>query len=809
MKKAIFKRLVCLAVCLLLAWHGGISAVLAAAPEPDEGFAELASTDQVEPEKTVKEIGAKAVDEHDNEIDTTVEEYTFTFSTIPTCYEDIVQYKLDSPYKTMALLILAFKTCESGDYTACMEMLDYLTDTRATLNGEPCPFSQYIPWRSILKDRMDQNNKYKYIGNAYLKGATPENNYTPDEPITITLRQSVYEPYAEAVYTTDGKTQVTPKLYQVLISLAGADNDRYCLFYQDDEENWKVWSTNWQNLLVDVQTQASDILTPPEYARPANPAHPQPAPTETVTLVPALAAGVDENGDTTVIDTTVEEHTFTFSTIPTCYEDIVQYELDSPYKTMALLILAFKACENGDYTACAEMLDYLTNTAVPEPGKKDAEEHQLCYPFSRYYPWISFLKDRMDQNNKYAYIGNAYLNGATPENNYTPNTPVTITLRQSTYEPYTSGTHLTDPTLYQVLISLDGADNDRYCLLYQDQRGDWRIWSTSWQSLLVDVQTRACDILTPPEYTRPTNPAHPQLEPVEVVYEVPAQAPGVDDGGNATILDVTVEQHSFTFLTVPTCYEDIVQYKLDSPYKTMALLILAFRTWTPENPSVCLEMLDYLTNTAVDSGKTDSQGNKLSKRLSEHQFWVDFVRDRMRQNNKYRYIGNAYLEGATPSNDYTPTEPITITVRQSVYDPYHSSDTHLTDPTLKQVLISLAGADNDRYSLFYQDQRGDWRVFGDNWKGLLTDVKTPTEDIPWPAEVDRSKPPVTPQADPTPVVEDVPARAVDENDEPFDTTVKQYTFTFSTIPTCYEDIVQYELDSPYKTMALLILAFKA
>ena len=61
-------------------------------------------------------------------------------------------------------------------------------------------------------------------------------------------------------------------------------------------------------------------------------------------------------------------------------------------------------------------------------------------------------------------------------------------------------------------------------------------------------------------------------------------------------------------------------------------------------------------------------------------------------------------------------------MRQSTYDPYKAGTD--TTPELKQVLISIAGADNDRYSVFYQDQRGDWRVFGDQWKGLLTDVKT-------------------------------------------------------------------------------------
>ena len=95
----------------------------------------------------------------------------------------------------------------------------------------------------------------------------------------------------------------------------------------------------------------------------------------------------------------------------------------------------------------------------------------------------------------------------------------------------------------------------------------------------------------------------------------------------------------------------------------------------------------------------------------------------MTQNNKYQYIGDAYLKGATPANNYTPETPITVTVRQSAYDPYKEKAE--TTPELKQVLVHIAGADNDRYTLFYQDQRGDWRVFGDNWKGLLANIREP------------------------------------------------------------------------------------
>ena len=775
-------------------------------------------TGQKEPDVKVENVPALAAGVDGNgdpiEIETTVEQYTYTFTTVPKTYEDIIQYQLDSPYKTMALYFLALRTWDPDNPKTCEKMLDYLTnpdvDSYRTEGGKHLSkaFSEHTPWTSFLKDRMTQNDKYRFIGDAYLGGATPQNNYTPDETdgaVTITLRQSTYDPYKAA-------QTGSPELKQVLVSLAGADNDRYGLLYQDQRGDWRFFGDNWKGLLADVKTPAMDIILPPETGTPGTG---QQEPDVKKERVPAMA--VDENDKPIPVE--VEQYTYTFTTVPKTYEDIIQYKLDSPYKTMALYFLALRTYDPKAPETCEKMLDYLTNPKS-DSGKTDQDGRKLSVGFSEYTPWKSFLSDRMKQNSKYRFIGNAYLGGASPWNDYTPDETdgaVTVTLRQSVYDPYKAGTETT-PELKQVLVSIDGADNDRYGLLYKDERGDWRFFDTNWQGLLADVKTPTMDILMPPE-TGPLPKKLTQKEPVETEYEVPAKAPAVDDMGNDIVVDTTVKQHTFVFSTVPTNYEEIIQYKLDSPYKTMALLFLAYRTWTPENPTDCLEMLDYLTNPNVDSGKKDANGRKLSKKFSEHQFWVDFLRDRMRQNEKYRYIGNAFLEGAMPSNNYTPTKPVTITVRESVYNPYRPSSGDITvpynaetDPTLYQVLVSIPGADNDKYSLFYQDQRGDWRVFGDNWKGLLVDIKTPSGDIPLPPIVDRTKAPETPQTDPAPVIEKVPARAVEEGGGIADTTVEQYTFTFSTVPKTYEDIIQYSLKDedggPYKTMALFFLALR-
>ncbi|MBQ1435790.1 MAG: hypothetical protein IIZ19_07830 [Clostridia bacterium] len=783
-------RIVSLALCIML-----ILQLL-----PSLALAATSGKAQKEPKLTITEVPAQALDGNGHIIDTTVKQYTYTFSTVPKNAVEMAQYKLDSPYKTMALLILAYRMWDPDDESTALRMLDYITDTGATVNGEYCPFSEYNPWINALRDRMLQNNKYRFIGNAYLGGAAPENDYTPTEPITVTVRQSVYDPYAKA-------TDWAPEQTQVLISLPGAENDRYCLFAKDESGNWKVFRTSWQNLLADVQTMASDKIYPPETKRPDKYSNVQTEPSEKHVMIPAKASGLDENGEPIVIDTEVEQVTYTFKTVPKSYEDLVQYKLDSPYKTMALFFMALRTWTPEDPDTCIEMLDYLT-FSNSDSKTTDAEGHKLAVPFSEYKYWRDFLKDRMMQNTKYRYIGNAYLGGATPKNNYTPSKTITVTLRQSVYDPYKAEA-AESPELKQVLIHIEGADNDRYALLYQDQRGDWRFFGDNWMGLLADVQKPDMDVLMPPETIRPEKYTNPQREPVESIFEIPAKAPGVDDAGNPIIIDTTVKQHTFTFTTVPKTYEDIIQYKLDSPYKTMALLILAYRTWTPENPNDCLKMLDYLTNTDVSSGKKDATGHYISRKFSEYQWWYDFLRDRMRQNEKYRYIGNAYLEGAMPSNDYTPSLPVTITVKESVYVPFSSKETKETDPPLYQVLISIPGADNDRYSLFYQDQRGDWRVFGDNWMGLLADVKTPSGDVPLPPEVKRAAKPKNKQKEPVETVRNVAAKAVDENDKPIDVTVEEHTFTFSTIPSCYEDIVQYKLDSPYKTMALYFLALRS
>ena len=155
--RSVFLRLLSAALCALLLLQG-ISAAAPAVPAEDPRGAFLL-TDREEPREVVSLIPGTGLEQH-----------VFTFSTLPSNGAEMAQYEPDSPYKAMALLILAFRAWTPENPTDCLEMLDCLTDTGSTIAGSdtPCPFSRYTPWVSALNDRMTQNDKYRYIGNAYL-----------------------------------------------------------------------------------------------------------------------------------------------------------------------------------------------------------------------------------------------------------------------------------------------------------------------------------------------------------------------------------------------------------------------------------------------------------------------------------------------------------------------------------------------------------------------------------------------------------------------------------------------------------------
>ncbi len=105
----------------------------------------------------------------------------FVFTAIPQNAEELKalpEANLDTPYKTAALTMLALLKYESDPET-CYAMLD-------ALRG-PDPLSPFA--KQFIKERLDGKT---YKVKSFFAGATPENSYTPTQPLTICVSDNPY-----------------------------------------------------------------------------------------------------------------------------------------------------------------------------------------------------------------------------------------------------------------------------------------------------------------------------------------------------------------------------------------------------------------------------------------------------------------------------------------------------------------------------------------------------------------------------------------------------------------------------------------
>ncbi|MBQ4463755.1 MAG: hypothetical protein II915_04990 [Eubacterium sp.] len=146
------------------------------------------------------------------------------------------------------------------------------------------------------------------------------------------------------------------------------------------------------------------------------------------------------------------------------------------YVTMALLFAVVRNWTPEKKDVCNSMLEILLNS--PTCGI-------TFNNFGR-----EFVRDRMMQNNKYPYLGNSYFDGATPENGYTPSSPLTVTLEEYVYNLPPSTMYGSTLSIERVVTRFAGADTERYVDFYMDPKdGNWYIWSDTYKSILADIKT--------------------------------------------------------------------------------------------------------------------------------------------------------------------------------------------------------------------------------------------------------------------------------------------------------------------------------
>ena len=152
--------------------------------------------------------------------------------------------------------------------------------------------------------------------------------------------------------------------------------------------------------------------------------------------------------------------TIDFPGIPESYEEFVslpEAKMETPFETAAMTVLAFCVYPK-DKDLSIKMLNFLRGPR-PLSGMD-----------------INFIRDRfMDGRD---YVPRSYFEGATPENDYTPNVPLRIVIGDNPYSYENDG-------YAKLLVRSGGADSLREIVLREAKDGKWYLWD---QFILADIR---------------------------------------------------------------------------------------------------------------------------------------------------------------------------------------------------------------------------------------------------------------------------------------------------------------------------------
>jgi len=176
----------------------------------------------------------------------------------------------------------------------------------------------------------------------------------------------------------------------------------------------------------------------------------------------------------------------------------------------------------------------------------------------------------------------------------------------------------------------------------------------------------------------------------------PASGAAADDGNRT--YTVTLREIPVTLAQL----QAMPEASLKEPQYAAALTIAALSVY-PVDKNAALEMLEFL------------QG---PRGLSAYD--KQFIADRFRDKD---YVPRSYFNGATPQNNYAPSEPYTLTFFENPYSRANFDEGYLT------LHIKSGGSDNPRQlKLRTKPSTGQWFL----WEQfLLADVRQPAAADPW------------------------------------------------------------------------------
>jgi len=154
---------------------------------------------------------------------------TFTFQSLPESLDELKELPeatLDTPFKTAALTLCAL-CAYSKDEEVGKEMLNWLKGPQPLSNAE----------LQFLKERITGRTHVPF---SYFAGAKPDNDYTPDEPFTLTISDNPYS-YQNQNYAV------------MHLKSGGADSPRQINLRKKGNQ-WFLWE---QFVLVDIRAPKS------------------------------------------------------------------------------------------------------------------------------------------------------------------------------------------------------------------------------------------------------------------------------------------------------------------------------------------------------------------------------------------------------------------------------------------------------------------------------------------------------------------------------------------------------------------------
>jgi len=155
------------------------------------------------------------------------------------------------------------------------------------------------------------------------------------------------------------------------------------------------------------------------------------------------------------------------------------------------------------------------------------------------------------------------------------------------------------------------------------------------------------------------------------------------------------------FFSLPATLEQFValpQAKMQSPYETAALFVVALSLY-PQNKDESIAMINFLKSTAPLSPRDLS-------------LFKTQVTD---------YLVRSYFAGATPQNDYTPSEPYTVVISNNPHS--YAVQGYAT------LFVRCGGADTPRPITMRLAKDDKWYLT--EYSSLLLGIRKPESTNPW------------------------------------------------------------------------------